>query len=126
MPRTLGLCLTLAIALVAIWPAEEPATEALALTDPLAGTPVHSVYVRLPSRAANASGPLQVLVALHGMGGSGESFAAGLVEPADHYGWLLVAPTIEYGDWKNPDVVAKEEPLLIQTLGDYLAQLPRS
>jgi len=124
MPRTLGLCLTLALALIAVWPANAPASEEPAVVDPLAGTPVHSVYMRLPSRAASATGPLQVLLALHGMGGNGEAFARALVEPADRYGWLLVAPTIEYGDWKNPDAVAKEDPLLIQSLGDYIAQLP--
>jgi pimeloyl-ACP methyl ester carboxylesterase len=69
---------------------------------------------------------LQVLMALHGMGGNGEAFSKDLVEQADRYGWLLIAPTIDYGDWKNPDQIAREEPMLIQALADYLDQLPQT
>jgi pimeloyl-ACP methyl ester carboxylesterase len=82
--------------------------------------------VRAPCGAAEATKSLQVLLALHGMGGNGEDFAKDLAEQADKYGWLLVAPTIDYGDWKNPAVVAQEEPVLIKALADYLDQLPRS
>jgi pimeloyl-ACP methyl ester carboxylesterase len=66
-----------------------------------------------------------VLLALHGMSGNGEAFSKDLVEQADHYGWLLVAPTVDYGDWTNPNVVAREEPILIRALADYLDQLPQ-
>jgi pimeloyl-ACP methyl ester carboxylesterase len=66
-----------------------------------------------------------VLVALHGMGGNGPDFARDLTEQADRNGWLLIAPTIEYGDWTNPSVVANEDPLIIQGLADYLDQLPQ-
>jgi pimeloyl-ACP methyl ester carboxylesterase len=68
--------------------------------------------------------PVQVLLALHGMGGSGEDFARDLFDQADHYGWLIVAPTIEYGDWTKPQVVAREEPGLIRALTEYLDELP--
>ena len=68
---------------------------------------------------------LQVLLALHGMGGSGEDFSKDLFEQADTYGWLIVAPTINYGDWKNPIIVAREDPTLIRALSDYLDQLPQ-
>jgi pimeloyl-ACP methyl ester carboxylesterase len=69
--------------------------------------------------------PLQVLLALHGMGSNGDDFSKDLIEQADRYGWLLVAPTIDYGDWTKPDLVTREDPLLIRALADYLDQLPQ-
>ena len=91
----------------------------------IAGTPIRSVFVRAPRGGTTPGKPLQVLLALHGMGGNGEEFSKDLVEQADHYGWLLVAPTIDYGDWTNPNIVAREEPILIRALADYLDQLPQ-
>jgi pimeloyl-ACP methyl ester carboxylesterase len=90
----------------------------------LAGTPIRSVYVRA-AKGANTSAPQQVLIALHGMGGNGEAFGRDLVEQADHYGWLLVAPTIAYGDWKDPAQIAREDPKLIAALAEYIDQLPQ-
>ena len=43
-----------------------------------------------------------------------------LDQQADANGWLIVAPTIKYGDWTNPDVVAHEDPALVAWLSDYL------
>jgi pimeloyl-ACP methyl ester carboxylesterase len=77
-----------------------------------------------PPRDLPTGRPLQVLVVLHGMGGNGEQLAGQLVGQADRNHWLLVAPTIDYGDWTDPAQVAREEPLLIQWLSDYLDQLP--
>jgi pimeloyl-ACP methyl ester carboxylesterase len=82
--------------------------------------------VRPPRASASTQGkPVQVLLALHGMGGNGESFSKDLIEQADRYGWMLVAPTIEYGDWTKPDLIAREDPVLIRALADYLDQLPQ-
>jgi pimeloyl-ACP methyl ester carboxylesterase len=58
------------------------------------------------------------------MGGSGEAFANDLFDQADRYGWIIVAPTIDFGDWTRPEVVAAEEPGLIAALSDYVDQLP--
>jgi pimeloyl-ACP methyl ester carboxylesterase len=91
----------------------------------LVGTPIKSVYVRPPKGGTTPGKPLQVLLALHGMGGNGEDFSKDLIEQADHFGWLIVAPTVDYGDWTNTDVVAREDPLLIRALADYLDQLPQ-
>jgi pimeloyl-ACP methyl ester carboxylesterase len=91
----------------------------------LKGTPVRSVFVRLPRGGTTLGKPLQVLLALHGMGSNGEDFSRDLVDQADRYGWLLVAPTIDYGDWTKPDLVAREDPTLIRALADYLDQLPQ-
>jgi pimeloyl-ACP methyl ester carboxylesterase len=92
----------------------------------LVGTPIRSVYVRAPRPSpAIHNKPVQVLMALHGMGGNGEAFSKDLVEHADRYGWLLVAPTVDYGDWTKPDLIAREDPLLIRALANYLDQLPQ-
>jgi len=101
-----------------------PITSFAGGSNALAGTPIRSVYVRA-AKGANPNAPQQVLVALHGMGGNGETFGKDLVEQADHYGWMLVAPTIDYGDWKDPTQVAREDPRLIAALVDYLDQLPQ-
>lgn len=126
MPRTLAsLCAALLLAVTTVGsaaPASVAASSAAA--GPIAGTPIRSVYLRLPRGGTTPGRPLQVLLALHGMGGNGEDFSKDLLEQADRYGWLLVAPTIDYGDWTDPNVVASEDPSLIRALGDYLDQLP--
>jgi pimeloyl-ACP methyl ester carboxylesterase len=82
---------------------------------------VQDVYVRPPANAPDA--PLQVLVALHGMGGNGTDFGTALASQADANGWLIVAPTIAYGDWTDPNQIAREDPALIAWLSDYIANL---
>ncbi len=84
---------------------------------------VKDVFIRLPQ--SEPQGPLEVLVALHGMGGNGNDFGSALASQADANGWLLVAPTIAYGDWTNPDQISHEEPALIAWLSDYIASLPQ-
>jgi pimeloyl-ACP methyl ester carboxylesterase len=126
MPRTLvrrlGLVLTLAATLVL---PTLPVAASPGVQGALVGTPIRSVFLRPPRSGTIPGKPVQVLLALHGMGGSGEAFSKELVEQADRYGWLLVAPTIDYGDWKNTSVVAREEPIIIHALADYLDQLPQ-
>jgi poly(3-hydroxybutyrate) depolymerase len=83
--------------------------------------PQHSIYT--PSNAA-ARGPLQVLVALHGMGWDGSTFAAPLVAQAERQGWLLVAPTFAYGDWRDPEQVRRDDTTFIPQLKALLDTLP--
>jgi pimeloyl-ACP methyl ester carboxylesterase len=83
---------------------------------------VQNVYVRGPRTGADGQ-PLQVLIALHGMGGKGADFCAALAAEADAHGWLVVAPTVAYGDWTNPDQIAREDPALVAWLSDYVAHL---
>ncbi|GAC1324247.1 MAG: hypothetical protein NVSMB2_22290 [Chloroflexota bacterium] len=83
---------------------------------------IPNVYVHVPP-VITADAPVQVVIALHGMGGSGNDFGAPLAKLADQNGWLLVAPTINYGDWTDPNQVASEEPRLIAWLSDYIDQL---
>jgi pimeloyl-ACP methyl ester carboxylesterase len=84
---------------------------------------VHDVFIRMPQTAAPAP-PLQVIVALHGMGGNGADFGGALAEQADRYGWLIVAPTFAYGDWTDPNQIVHEDPALVAWLSDYLKTLP--
>ena len=84
---------------------------------------VRSVFVHLPP-TASALGRLRVLVVLHGMGGNGEDFSRDFLATAEGNGWLVIAPTISYGDWTDPAQVASEEPALIEWLSKYLDVLP--
>jgi len=53
---------------------------------------IQDVFIRAP-RNVSSSEPLQVLIALHGMGGNGADFGGALASQADAQGWLIVAPT---------------------------------
>jgi pimeloyl-ACP methyl ester carboxylesterase len=85
---------------------------------------VQDVFVRAPVAApADLNQPLQVLFALHGMGGNGADFGSALAKQADAHGWLIVAPTIGYGDWTDPAQITREDPALVAWLSDYVRQL---
>jgi poly(3-hydroxybutyrate) depolymerase len=83
---------------------------------------VVDVYVRAP-QSAPTDQPLQVLIALHGMGGNGTDFGSALASQADARGWLVVAPTIAYGDWTDPNNIVREDPALVAWLSDYVSHL---
>jgi pimeloyl-ACP methyl ester carboxylesterase len=83
---------------------------------------VQEVYVRAPQGGVDDGQPVQVVIALHGMGGNGPDFANALAEQADRYGWLLIAPTIKYGDWTDPDKIAREDPALVAWLSGQIRQ----
>ena len=83
---------------------------------------VRDVYVRAP-QASPDDKPLQVLIALHGMGGNGPDFGNSLAGQADAHGWLIVAPTIGYGDWTDPLQITREDPALVAWLSDYVRNL---
>jgi pimeloyl-ACP methyl ester carboxylesterase len=83
---------------------------------------VRDVFVRAPV-GAPLDQPLQVLIALHGMGGNGTDFANALASQADAHGWLIVAPTIGYGDWTDPVQITHEDPALVAWLSDFVSHL---
>jgi predicted esterase len=116
-----GLATILALVLV-LWTV--PARTVLAPVARAAELPaaIPSIYLHAP-RDLPSGAPLQVLVALHGMGGNGEQFAANVIREAERNQWLLVAPTIQYGDWTDPAQVAREDPRLILWLTEYLDHL---
>ncbi|MBI3731950.1 MAG: hypothetical protein HY259_00600 [Chloroflexi bacterium] len=74
--------------------------------------------------SAHGAGSLQVVIALHGIGGDGRGFAAPLIKAADRYGWLVVAPTLQYRDWRDPAIVAEEEANNCQRLLSTIEGLP--
>jgi len=73
---------------------------------------------------ASAQQPLQVVIALHGMGGEGKGFAAPLILEAERNNWLLVAPTFQYGNWHDPEHVAQEDIDISQRLIATIDALP--
>jgi pimeloyl-ACP methyl ester carboxylesterase len=77
--------------------------------------------VRVP---AGAREPLTVLVALHGMGGTGQEIATPLYELTDPLGWVVVAPTFAYGDWRDPSQITREETRNLPRLAAFLDRLP--
>ena len=69
------------------------------------GAPVLSQNgVYLPS-GLDVSRPVPLLLALHGQAGSGPGIAQRLRPCADQYGWLLIAPTMAYRTYFDPDQV---------------------
>jgi poly(3-hydroxybutyrate) depolymerase len=58
--------------------------------------------------ALDRSRPVPILLALHGFSGSGTGIAARLRGCADQYGWLLVAPTMVYRDYFDPQQLRED------------------
>ncbi len=83
---------------------------------------VRDIFVRMPDGAADGQ-TFQVLIALHGMGGNGTDFGEALAAQADTHGWLIVAPSISYGDWTDPLQITHEDPALVAWLSDYVRHL---
>ena len=65
-----------------------------------------------------------MLLALHGMGGNGPDFARALTAEAARRGWLLVAPTLNYRDWRDPELVRQDGLDLLPSLKALLDDLP--
>jgi len=59
------------------------------------------------------------------MGDNGENFSAPLLGRARAEGWVLIAPTFSYGDWRNPAQLRVEGPSLVSYLRDLVIRLPR-
>jgi predicted esterase len=78
-------------------------------------------YVHVPP---GVGAPAPVLVALHGMGGTGPGMCDGVRAWSDREGWVLVGPTFAYGDWTNPTAVANEEPRFLPRLAQILDEVP--
>ncbi|MBI3969620.1 MAG: hypothetical protein HY329_28590 [Chloroflexi bacterium] len=77
--------------------------------------------LRLPA-SAEARQPLQVVLAIHGMGGNGDAMTRELASCADRNGWILVAPTFGYGNWRDPEQIKQElislQPQLLRLVSD--------
>ncbi len=56
--------------------------------------------------------PLRLIVLLHGMGGSGADMATMLGSQATARGWAVLAPTMPYRDYRDPELVRRDGELL--------------
>jgi pimeloyl-ACP methyl ester carboxylesterase len=83
-----------------------------------------AAYVYVPTSVRDGSRPAQVLFALHGMGGEGQAFCQGFLNAADQNGWVVVAPTFSYRNWKDPTILAEDDIALTGALADLLDSLP--
>lgn len=93
-----------------------PTTESYTIKDP-------DLFIYVPSNAAQFQ-PLQILVAMHGMGGDGPSFCQNLLATAERNGWIVVAPTFKYQDYKNPDLVLQDDLAFLPRLRAMLDEIP--
>ena len=86
------------------------------------GAPAHAVFVPARLREVVAAGealdPAPVLVALHGLGDTGTKFAQPLLDQADAEGWIVLAPTLAYGDWRALSVAQDDIQLGEQVLAE--------
>lgn len=94
----------------------------------VAGTPAYTlnqdgVFIYVPANAAQQQ-PLQVLVAIHGMGGNGFDFCQDLLQAAERNGWIVLAPTFKYQDYKNPDSVLQDDVAFLPRLAAVIDDLP--
>src|SRR5688572_16585968 len=92
-----------------------------ASADAPASFDARGAYVFAPKRTDR---PLQVVFALHGMGGEGKGFCQMLLAAAERNGWLVVAPTFAYRNWRDPRTVADDDVALIRSLAELLDALP--
>jgi predicted esterase len=77
--------------------------------------PAYSLYA-----PGDVSQPHVALVVLHGMGGDGPSMASLVLPYAQAQNWIVVAPTIAYGDWRDPVQVGDEDLRLAPQLATIL------
>ncbi|HEY3116204.1 MAG TPA: hypothetical protein VGK54_05640 [Chloroflexota bacterium] len=82
---------------------------------------VDEFYVHVPAGVVQ---PMRVLLAFHGMGGSGQEEADAVAPLAEGHGWVTIAPTYAYGDWSNPAQVAEEESKHLPRIVALLDTLP--
>jgi predicted esterase len=82
----------------------------------------YSVYV---PASAPTTGPRQVVIALHGMGGDGPTFASALLARAEQLGFVVVAPTMPYSaNWRDPENARRDDATLLPRLKSLIDNLP--
>jgi hypothetical protein len=89
----------------------------------MAQAPAEAGVLRFVPPEADRAGPMPVLLALHGDGETGPEFARDLIDVARTNGWALIAPTVAYGDWSDPDQVAADAADLLPRLEDLVQGL---
>lgn len=124
MPRwsISGVAVSLAIVLTLLWSAGSTAYAAAG--DAPASFDEGSVFVYVPPSVQTGGRPAKVVFALHGMGGEGKGFCQGFLNAAERNGWVVVAPTFRYRNWKDPAIVAADDLALTRALADLLDSMP--
>jgi len=74
----------------------------------------------------NPDRPIPLLLALHGMGGSGARIAERLASCAQQNGWILVAPTFAYRDYMDIDQIRQDDREDLPRLNTILNDLTQS
>ncbi len=70
--------------------------------------------------------PCTVVLAMHGLGQRGETIGEPLAGAASSRNWLVVAPTIDYGDWTDPARLAATEPRVMRQALDAVDHARRT
>ena len=121
----LGCGIALAAVLLAhLW--GHPARHArgpMALARPAYAIDEPDFFLYVPSHASHAR-PVQILVALHGVGDNGPAFCRGLLATAERNGWIVLAPTFTYRDYQNPDLVLRDDATLLPRLAATIDAIP--
>ena len=87
------------------------------------GAPVLSRDGVYAPSSLDPSRPIRVLLALHGQSGNGRRIAQRLQACAEQHGWLLVAPTMAYRNYLDPDQVRQDAEESLPRLHALLANL---
>ena len=104
------------------------AADASSGADALAVTP--SRQIQVPASASRpaywafvptgTSAPRTIVLALHGIGQVGDSLGGQLMPFAQEQNWIVVAPTIDYGEWREPDRLALAEARVLPQVLDVV------
>jgi len=103
-------------------PAVPLAPIAAPLEQPMPATREHPAYTLYAPGGPRV--PRTPLIVLHGIGGNGPGMASLVQQFALAQGWVIIAPTISYGDWRDPNALTGEELSLIPQLAKLLDSVP--
>ncbi|MSQ42632.1 MAG: hypothetical protein EXR45_00270 [Chloroflexi bacterium] len=67
--------------------------------------------------------PRVAVIALHGMGQKGDAIGGQLMPFAQARNWVIIAPTLDYGEWREPDQLVKSEPRIIRQVMDVVSHV---
>lgn len=67
--------------------------------------------------------PRVAVIALHGMGQKGDAIGGQLMPFAQARNWVIIAPTLDYGEWREPDLLAKSEARIVRQVMDVIAHV---
>jgi poly(3-hydroxybutyrate) depolymerase len=85
-------------------------------------TPQHPAYtLYVPDVAVPRGAALDAVLVLHGVDADGPSIAAAALPWAQARGLAVIAPTIAYGNWRDPMVIRDEELRIPNRLASLLA-----